>query len=462
MQDSEILDLIEAEHKRIDRKYANDPSYILRKRVVNTAGDVIRKIQNIEFEDLTMDLYFICNEVGYKFFSEKYRNVIEFAKLFPEKLSDKLYHYYRDIAKTIKKENRLSDFFMFMSIFEEASNISEKHRDIFLAYMDILVEQTEFLRPNLYNHNQLIAGVTTEGEVLVIPDPFPNIDLPAYELTRSKKKGKEAIEFLAKSFKKYGYSIDRYDEVHSSSNSFINNVNLLVPYINEFTYDMLPEKPYPPRINIQYVTAKDLDFTEMLRSRRKTLPTNGLVVNFKNSIFFEKILLKEVFHNGSIHMLCKFFTLYGDITVRYNTKTGSFFSPFDHQFGYFQDFHLNLKRIALWIYASYVCPTEKIIPTEEAYHGFTDDNHAEVTFSSIGGKLRATLSSKTNSHLDLDKYMQKSISIAGYIRKLPEGQKASEDKIALATSLGLSLADDETYVEPFIRQSWVLKIKQDV
>ena len=44
--------------------------------------------------------------------------------------------------------------------------------------------------------------------------------------------------------------------------------------------------------------------------------------------------------------------------------------------------------------------------------------------------------------------MQKSISIAGYIRKLPDGQKASEDKIALATSLGLSLADDETYVEP--------------
>lgn len=461
MQDSEILDLIEADHKRIDRKYATDPSYILRKRVANTAGDVIRKIQNIAFEDLTMDLYFICNEVGYKFFSEKYRNVIEFAKLYPEKLSDKLYIYYRDIAKLIKKENRLSDFFMFMSIFEEASNISEKHRNIFLAYMDLLIEQTEFLRPNLYNHNQLIAGVTTEGEVLVIPDPFPNIDLPAYELTRSKKKGKEAVEFLAKSFKKYGYSFDRYDEVHSTSNCFINNVNLLVPYINEFTYDMLPANPYPPRTNIQYVIAKDKDFTEMLRSRRKTLPANGLVVNFSESVFYDKILLKEVFHNGCIHLLCKFTTLYGDITVRYNTKNGSFFSPFDHQNGYFHDFHLNLKRIALWIYASYVCPTDEIIPTEEAYHRFTDDKQAKVTFSSIGGKLKATLSSKTNSHLDLDKYMQKSISIAGYIRKLPEGQKASEDKVALAQSLGLSLADDETYVEPFIRQSWVLKMKTD-
>ena len=75
--------------------------------------------------------------------------------------------------------------------------------------------------------------------------------------------------------------------------------------------------------------------------------------------------------------------------------------------------------------------------------------------------MKATLSSKTNSHLDLDKYMQKSVSIAGYIRKLPESQKASEDKVTLARSLGLSLADDETYVEPFIRQSWVLKMKTD-
>jgi len=55
----------------------------------------------------------------------------------------------------------------------------------------------------------------------------------------------------------------------------------------------------------------------------------------------------------------------------------------------------------------------------------------------------------SNKHFDYEKYEQKSVSIAGYIRKLPEGQKASEAKQILAKFLGLSLSDDETYVEPF-------------
>ena len=128
--------------------------------------------------------------------------------------------------------------------------------------------------------------------------------------------------------------------------------------------------------------------------------------------------------------------------------------------GYADDLHNTLKQTALWLYAAYVCPNEEqgILPTEEAYHSFTDDTKAKVTFSSIGGKARTTLSKSSNKHLDYEKYEQKSVSIAGYIRKLPEGQKASEAKQLLAKSLGLSLSDNETYVEPFVRQSWKLKI----
>ena len=98
------------------------------------------------------------------------------------------------------------------------------------------------------------------------------------------------------------------------------------------------------------------------------------------------------------------------------------------------------------------------MPTEDAYRNFTDDKQAKVKFSSIGGKARSTLSKSTNKHLDFEKYEQKSVSIAGYVRKLPVGQKASEEKQRLAKLIGLYLNDNETYVEPFIRQSWKLKI----
>lgn len=48
----EILDLGEATHRRIDRKYADDPSYIIRKRVVNTATEVIRKVNTLHLATL--------------------------------------------------------------------------------------------------------------------------------------------------------------------------------------------------------------------------------------------------------------------------------------------------------------------------------------------------------------------------------------------------------------------------
>ena len=457
----EILDLGEAAHRRTDRKYADDPSYVIRKRVVNTATEVIRKVNNLAFSDLATDIYLICDEVGYKYFSSKYRNVIEFAKLHPEKLFDQLYKYLREIAREVKKNNLLQEFFMFMSVLSEATRISKEHREIFLAYLDLLSEQTEFLRPNVFNYNQLIVGITTEGDVLTINDPFPNLDLPVYELSKSRKKGTEAVAVMEKACRKYGYSFDDYEEVHATSGCYSNNINFLIPYINEFTYDMLPEKPYSPDMRIQSVGInKPISFGEMLKARKRTLPANGLLIKFENSIFFERAFLKEVYYNNSIHLLCKFSTTNGDITVRYNTANETFFSPFDWIGGYAEELHNTLKQIALWLYTAYVSPNEEqcILPTEEAYHSFTDDTQAKVTFSSIGGKARTTLSKSSNKHLDYEKYEQKSVSIAGYIRKLPEGQKASEEKQLIAKSLGLSLNDDETYVEPFMRQSWKLKL----
>ena len=127
LSNNEILELAEASHRRIDKKYANDPSYVIRNRVVNTATDLIRKVNNLEFSDLATDIYLICDEVGYKFFSSKYRNVIEFAKLHPAKLFDQLYKYLREIAREIKKENLLQEFFMFMSVLSEATRISYTH-----------------------------------------------------------------------------------------------------------------------------------------------------------------------------------------------------------------------------------------------------------------------------------------------------------------------------------------------
>lgn len=326
-----VQDIILKAHKRIDKKYMDDPSYLLRKRVLNTAASVLDKIDDITFEDLASDNFFICKEVGFKYFSDKYRAALEFAKVQPEKLPDELYKLFRDTGKEVKKSGRLEEFFLFLSLFEENTAVSEKYRNVYLAYLDLLIEQTEFLKPNVYDKNHIVAGLTTDGEVLLTNDLFPDIDLPVYEFARASTKTKDVLE---KIFNKYGLKDeDEYRFCSSASTIYQNNILLLVPYINEYTFDMLPVYMYSPNITTPLIKPKDIDFTERLKNRHRTLPTNGAVVYFQDSIYLKTAILKEIFYNNTIHMLCKLETVVGDVTVRYNTKTGVFFSPFNHMGG---------------------------------------------------------------------------------------------------------------------------------
>ncbi len=447
-------------HKHIDKKYYGTPSYLLRKHVANTVGSVLEKIEHISFEDLTLDSFFICHEVGFLYFSEKYRGALEFAKVQPEKLADQLYKMLRDIGRTVKKKPEgIENFFLFLSLFEENTTVSEKYRGLYLAYMDLLMEQTEFLKPDIYDKYHIVAGVTTDGDILITKDPIPDIDLPVYELTRSGAMGIKAQILFEQILKKHGIKDNKeFEYYNATSNIFGNNISLLVSYINEYTFDMLPQSVYAPDTNIELIETVSMDFKERLQNRYKTLPTNGAVITFENSIYLKKVTLKEVFHNNAIHMLCKMETEAGDVTVRYNTKTGGFFSPFGHSSGYCADLHLSLKMLSLWFYTAYVCPDEKIMPNTDSYQNFTNDKNANLTFASIGGKLRMTFNRNINNHIDYEHYTEKTVSIAGYIRKLPDGQKASEEKHKLARLLGLSLAENETYVEPHNRRYWELKV----
>lgn len=242
---------------------------------------------------------------------------LEFAKMQPERLADQLYKMLRDLGKEIKKrDSGIKEFFLFMSLFEENAVVSDKYKSIYLAYMDLLLEQSEFLKPNLYDKHHIVAGVTTKGDILLTTDPFPDIDLPVYELTRSGATGVEANILFEKFLKKYGMNgIDEFYFYNSALNTFSNNISLLVPYINEYTFDMLPHYAYAPNTQIPLITAKNADFKECLQNRRKTLPTNGAIIVFENSIYLKKATLKEVFHNNAIHLLCKMETTAGDVTV---------------------------------------------------------------------------------------------------------------------------------------------------
>ena len=104
---------------------------------------------------------------------------------------------------------------------------------------------------------------------------------------------------------KYGYKYEEFEEKHAVSGGFINNINFLIPYINEFTYDMLPSVPYLPRNDIRIIeTNENVPTSDMLKTRHRTLSANGFLIEFSDSFYLEKVLMKEIFYNNSIHLHC--------------------------------------------------------------------------------------------------------------------------------------------------------------
>ena len=173
------------------------------------------------------------------------------------------------------------------------------------------------------------------------------------------------------------------------------------------------------------------------------------------------MLLKEIYHNGAIVCLYRIETSQGETAGFYNTQTKQFVSMFTHTEEQTTLLGNYIENTILWCYAAFVGSDTSILPTAECYNEYLNDPNAEITFTSIGGKLRVPTETKhIRTIAGDDRYETEVKHISGYIRKLPDGQKASERAVTLAQSLGYDLADNETYVQPFERSSWIINKKR--
>lgn len=132
--------------------------------------------------------------------------------------------------------------------------------------------------------------------------------------------------------------------------------------------------------------------------RRKTLSANGLKVHFDGSTFTHDVLLKEIYYNGAIVCLYRHETEQGEAAGFYNTQTKQFVSMFTYTEEQVDLLGNYVENTILWCYAAFVGSDESILPTSESYRNFLDDPTAEVTFTSISGKLRSTDRSKAYPH----------------------------------------------------------------
>lgn len=458
--------------RKVDKKYyaKGESIYVLHRRTLMTAKSIIDLINNIPADDLYLELYMLVKDKEFGIFVGRYQYVLEMAKEKPDVFADQLYEFYVRMAATIKKNNYYQHFFEFMSHFQNVDMrvMEEKQQFVYRAYVNLLMNQTEFLRKNKFDLNKMVAGVTTKGELIEVDDIFPSLDFCVHEIEHIALMTPDKLtsDTMTKVYTKRGYKINSWEEteVLRVSQQLHNNVvAYLTPYINEFTVDILPQASFSPALglylkDVPILVKNSNALKETLCHRRKTLPANGLKIHFENSAFTKDVLLKEIYYNGTIVCLYRLETSQGETAGFYNTQTKQFVSMFTHTEEQTTLLGNYVENTILWCYAAFVGSDASILPAAESYNKYLNDPKVEITFTSIGGKLRVPTETKhIRTIAGDDRYETEVKHISGYIRKLPDGQKASERAVTLAQSLGYDLADNETYVQPFERSSWIIR-----
>lgn len=391
----------------------------------SVAVQVLARFDGIEPHEVVASVYVFCKDEKYKFISRYFESCVESAALTPDAFAKGLHKWCNALAAKIKNtEGGLKAFAEFASLYRrlqtqkaEAMNIDER---VVNAYIDLICLLLSYVRPQKLDSTKALCGVTTDGKGMTIHDPY-------------------ALSLL--------------------------------PYINEYTYDIMPQHQFTCNVKSLMLCDTKLDVAKLREklhtSRRRTLASNGITVVFNDpSTFLRSLLLKEMVVDDEVILLYRLsINEIGDIVGYYNTNLDYLCSPTEVNANHPVSKYID--ALVLYFYAVAVLDDDEytdektpsyftnfIYPLEAISYGRS--GHIAITYPPL-----MSTEEKTGPRHDPTKYEEKERSINGYIRKLPAGQVASDEARAKAKKMGYDLKTDETYVSPFMRRTFYLKDKEN-
>ena len=478
---AKILDDYSLLWRKMTKKMQGKPFAVqtLQRRSMNSAIAILDNLKGIEFSKLSMSLYFYCQDVKMGQFTRLYEAEIELAGANPEKFFLTLHSFYNEVSNKIKKENLYQDFFEFYYRCVRVRQQNENHHiedNVIVAYLNLLTQNIEYLRPQKFDFSLCVCGLSTKGEILTTKDLYPNIDQPSYELRAKAERG-EVCDYddIFNTYSKYGYNIKSIEDLHLVTNIDkiqTTTIDAILPFINEYTFDIIPQTPFTSFVLILDVIKTEVNLEEIknkLTKRKRTLSTNGAEVHFKNSPFIQDLLLKEILFDNRIFMLYRLTTREGDLCGYYDTKDKFFYSILNE---YKDDPNIirYLSTLVLYCYASFTL--NDAYRLADFQKNFTIKECPFVVAEGYlkGGKLKNVYNPSNEddegehtgkARIGNEDYEKNTRAIQGFIRRLPIGQKASQEAIEYAEHLGYSLEINETFVRPFIKQVFKLKAKDE-
>ena len=87
------------------------------------------------------------------------------------------------------------------------------------------------------------------GKIIESDDIFPNLDLPVYEIERMVAAGQvPSLEAMQEQYRRWNYSIDSIEdtEILRQQNMYFSYiVQYMIPFVNEYTMDIIPTNLNP-------------------------------------------------------------------------------------------------------------------------------------------------------------------------------------------------------------------------
>jgi len=455
-----------------------NPVKLIMSRTFSSAVMILQEISGIPFEKLAFGIYNFCIDLEFREIVKLFDAQLELAGIDDEKFIFSLHSFYNDVSYKIRKEGKYYEFAEYIGMVarlhrEKRGIIDNRIAD---AYLSLILQTLEYLRINKFDLNSCAYGVSTNGELLMGVYPLAYSDLPAIEIQNAVYNGKnfenrtEALRFMSQIYAKYGFTINNEQDLSvltETQKIHVLTTVSLFPFINEFTFDIVPQKGYSsyylPLDNMK-IDNSDTDLLKThLQKRIRTLPTNGVVFKVDDpSGEISEILMREILHHDRIFMLYRIDTNNGSLAGYYDTKDGFFFSVMEDAST--DTPFKNLTCLILSLYASQVLPQT---PSLDLNNKFLQDGQPlKIKAYGRGGKLQNQYSpgpkstSPRPSLRNSDDYEKEDRYINVIIRKLPVGQQASEEAKQLASQYGYELEPGQTFVRPFMKQVFVKKETQ--
>lgn len=438
--------------------------WIIRKRTINTAVQIIASVVGVGFDEFELCLYFKCDDERIRKFLRKYEMQMEEAVLYPKKFVEQLDSFYRKTCIFIEENHLYQDFFDFMELLEHQRRIKidkeQSYKKIFDAYLSLLMQQSlYFCREHL---DDSIIGLTEKGDPIFRKNPYPYIDAGGYKLEKYMQNyisggNKLTVKHLHEAYKPYGYDFRSLEEVQvleAVSRVYDNNQYIMIPYISEQTMEIAIEEPYQHQEPVFPRIWKSTEvYREKLKHRNYLLPVKGISAEFINAGDIKTVYFTEIFRNDEIFLLYRVVTEgNGEYSGYYHTKSQVFYSIFEYS--NCLEWHERVENFILENYMILTCNYE--IDRKKNYavrqvDSFEREFHYPHQPLAIYSYERNCSNQVRRNKESCRKYIKEEYqeemrSRKGYIRRLPVNQQASDRAIQNALDLGLELPEGMTFV----------------